>query len=92
MKVEALTVEKFCLERFASSNEDIRYYTGFPSYSTFCSFYEFLGPAVNQLNYWGSDFKSDRPSGADKCGPSRKVQPIDELLWFYTDFIGEGYW
>ena len=80
IKVEALSAEKFCLQRFAGNDDDIRFYTGFPSYATFCSFYEFLGPAVTQLNYWGSDYQSDRPPGADKRGPSRKVQPIDELF------------
>ena len=58
----------------------IWFYTGFSSYTILCSFYEFLGPAVTQLNYWGSDFKSDRPVGTDKCGPSQEVQPIDELF------------
>ena len=80
VKVEVLTAEKFCLQRFAGNDDDIRFYTGFPSYATLCSFYEYLGPAVNQLNYWGSDFNSDRPAGTDKRGPSRKVQPIDELF------------
>ena len=80
MKVHALTVEKFGLQRFAGSDDDIRFYTGFSSYSIFCSFYTFLGPAVNQLNYWGSDFKDDRSFGTEKCGPARKVQPIDELF------------
>ena len=59
IKVETLTAEKFCLQRFAGSDNDIRFYTGFSSYAILCSFYEFLGPAVTQLNYWGSDFKSD---------------------------------
>ena len=50
---------KFGLQYFAGSDDDIRFYTGLSSYSVFCSFYKFLGPAVNQLNYWGSDFKDD---------------------------------
>ena len=45
-----------------------------------CSFYTFLGSAVNQLNNWGSDFKDDRFLGTEKCGPACKVQPIDELF------------
>jgi len=70
--------ENFC---FAGGDDDIKFYTGFPSYSVFCTFYAFLGPTVSQLNYWGSDFKNDRPSGSDKCGPTRKLQPIDELFF-----------
>jgi len=75
-----LTAEKFGLNRFAGSDDDIKFYAGFPSYSVFCTFFTLLRPAVSQLNYWGSDFKDDRPSGSDKCGPIRKLLPIDELL------------
>jgi len=75
-----LTAENFCLNRFAGSDDDIKFYTGFPSYSVFCTFYAFLGPAVSQLNYWGSDFKYNCPSGSDKRGLTRKLQPIDELF------------
>ena len=80
LQLQAMPVEKFGLDRFAGNDDDIRFYTGFPSYSIFCSFYSFLGPAVTNLNYWGSDFKADRSTGTDKCGPSRKVQPIDEFF------------
>ena len=80
MKVHALTVEKFSLQHFAGSDDHIRFYTGFSCYSIFCSFYTFLGPAVNQMNYWGSNFKDDQSFGTEKCGPARKVQPIDELF------------
>ena len=75
-----LKVEKFGLQRFAGSDSDIRFYTGFPDYNTLTSFYEFLGPAVTQLNYWGSDFSKECPSWIEKRGPSRKLKPIDELF------------
>ena len=42
---------KFSLQQFAGSDEDIRFYTGFPNYSTLIIFYEFLLPAASQLNY-----------------------------------------
>ena len=29
-------------------------YTGFPSYEVLVTFFDFLGPAVNNLNYWGA--------------------------------------
>ena len=44
----------------------------------FRAFISFLGPAATNLNYWGSDFRTDWATGTDKCGPSCKVQPIDE--------------
>ena len=70
---------KFGLQRFAGSDEDIQFYTGFPNYKTLTCFYEFLLPAATQLNYWGSG-NADNGSENMKCGPSRKLQPIDELF------------
>lgn len=70
---------KFGLQRFAGSDDDIRFYTGFPNYTTLVSFYEFLLPAAKELNYWGSDNKENRGI-EDKHGPSRKLLPIDELF------------
>ena len=75
-----MEVEKFGLTHFAGSDADIKFYTGFPNYSTLTSFYEFLQPAVTQLNYWGSNYIEDRPFGIEKRGPSRKLKPIDELF------------
>ena len=69
---------KFGLMRFAGSNDDIWFYTGFPNYATFVSFYEFLLPAANQLNYWGSENAESRTEL--KHGVQCKIQPIDELF------------
>ncbi len=50
---------KFGLERFSGSDDDICFYTGFPNYSTFKSFYDFL-LAATQLSYWGSTYSDSR--------------------------------
>ena len=68
---------KFGLKRFAGSDNDIWFYTGFPNYNTIISFYNFFLPAATQLNYWGSD---NAVNQEEKHGPQRKVQPIDELF------------
>ena len=70
---------KFGLQRFAGSDKDIRFYTGFPNYSTLITFYEFLLPVLNQINYWGSD-NADNQLLEEKHGPHRKIQPVDELF------------
>ena len=78
---------KFGLQRFAGSDEDIQFYTGFPNYSTLITFYEFLLPALNQLNYWGSD-NADNRLLEEKHGPHRKIQPVDELFMvLYRDVL-----
>ena len=90
-ELEQLAVEKFGLQRFAGSDSDIQFYTGFPDYNTLTSFYEFLEPAVTQLNYWGSrsGFSEERPLGIEERGPSRKLKPIDEL--FLVLYLGDRF-
>ncbi len=66
LQVEKL---KFGLQRFAGNDHDIRFYSGFPNYSSFKCFYEFLLPAAREFNYWGSDNKSSRDM-EKKHGPS----------------------
>ncbi len=68
------------LQRFAGSDKVIRFYTGFPDYCTLISFYNCLGPAVTQVNYWGSDCTEECLSEIKQHGPTRKLKPIDELF------------
>ena len=44
----------FQLEDIEHDDNLVRFYTGFVSFSIFIAFFEFLGPVVNHLNYWGS--------------------------------------
>ena len=80
-ELEQIRVEKFGLQRFSGSDSDIRFYTGFSDYYTLTSFYEFLGPAVTQLNYWGSDFSENRLPGTEKRGHSRKLNELFLVLY-----------
>ena len=43
----------FRIEQIANNNSLIKFYTGFTSYSLLLNFFEFLGPAVYKLKYWG---------------------------------------
>lgn len=44
----------FRLEDIANDDALIRFYTGFPSYEIFIAVFDFLGPAVDELHYWGT--------------------------------------
>ena len=44
----------FRLEDITNDDSLIRFYTGFPSYEIFLAVFDFLGPAVNKLHYWGT--------------------------------------
>jgi hypothetical protein len=46
--VENLKCGLFRIERFISSDSDFRFYTGFPNYSCFKAFYDYLSPGNMQ--------------------------------------------
>lgn len=66
--------EPLSVKEISNKQELIKLYTGFPSYEVFLAFYEFLGPSVSNLTYWG-DKKS---KSLRKC--HRKIESIDQLL------------
>ena len=64
-KIETLEAENKCLKKklstkqqpfriedIAHDDKKIHFYTGFRSYEILVTFFEFLGPAVDQLQYW----------------------------------------
>ena len=43
----------FRIECVADDDNLVHFYTGFVSYRIFVAFFDFLGPSVNRLHYWG---------------------------------------
>ena len=43
----------FRLEQISNSDDLLQFYTGFVSHQVLMHFFDFLGPAVNRLSYWG---------------------------------------
>ena len=52
---EDIAALKFCIENVAKDDQLITFYTGFPCYESLKACYEYLGPGVNDLKYWGSN-------------------------------------
>ena len=74
-KIEIQSSQNFFnIEQLHNNDELVHFYTGFFTYSLFLSFYQFLGPAVNNLNYWGSK------EGTRVRQRTRKVSPINQLF------------
>ena len=71
-----VSCKPFRLEDIAHSDQLIRCYTGFPSYVVLMAFFEFLGPAVNNIQYWGS-----------KKGSSRRQKKLDPLNCLFLTLI-----
>ncbi len=44
------------------------------------SYYEFLLPSATRLNYWGTHNTENHLLTDVSCGPSRKLQTIDEIF------------
>ena len=70
-------VERFGVQRFQCSDEDIQFYTGLPSYSIFICIYRYLEPLLQYLRY--------RPSKHTQLthqllSRQRLLQPIDEFF------------
>ena len=64
----------FQLEDIEHDDNLVRFYTGFVSFSIFIAFFEFLGPVVNHLNYWGSK------ECIRKRQRKRKLDPKNQLF------------
>ena len=64
----------FGIDDIAGNDKLVSLYTGFPSYDFLLAFFEFLGPAVANLNYWGEKERERRRH----C--QRKLDLVDQFL------------
>lgn len=72
---EQLHASKFCLENISDDDVKVLFYTGFPNYATLKICYDYLGPAVDNLTYWGSK----RNCQSTCHGRNRSLLPIEEF-------------
>ena len=75
MKLQMLSSDRrgFRVEDIAHDDNLVRMYTGFSSYVILLAFFEFLGPNVHELNYWGSK------GGKRKRNRPTKLNPLNQL-------------
>ena len=65
----------FIIERMQHDDALVQFCTGFISFMVFQAFYNFLGPAVNELNSWGAN-------DSQHCENRRlKLNPKNQLLF-----------
>ena len=78
-QIELYEFNRSLLRKFAGSDEEIQFWTGFYSYNALKYFFtKFIEPHASNLKYWGADSSSEDKEG--KCGPKRQLQPSDELF------------
>ena len=73
----AMHLLNFEFQRFAVDDASIKFYTGFPSYQHFISFFEFVKPSAETMIYC---YAHNIPS-VSRPG-SKKMLLIDELFMF----------
>ena len=78
--VAKLKCAVFHMEKFINSDSDFRFYTGFPNYSCFKAFYNYLSPACEHLQYYGSNTAPITSETQNKCGKQRSISPEQELF------------
>ena len=90
---QSLSLSKFGSERFASSDDDIFFYTGFQSYNALIAFWNFVKPFSESLLSWNRACAKVNRYVADTAFPylqgqtkekqrKREIQPIDQLWMF----------
>ncbi|CAH3176635.1 unnamed protein product, partial [Porites lobata] len=83
---EILLSHQFSLEKIKDDNSAILFYTGFPSYEALISFFKYIEPKLEKMQYWKGErlVKGSQPYQEDenrkKPGPSRKLSFLDEFL------------
>ena len=76
MKDKHILELQFRVANVKDDDAQIQFYTGFPSYAAMKAFYNYLGPAVDNLIY--SSEKADK-SVSRRCRP-RALPPMEELF------------
>ena len=76
-RLKLINTEKphFRLEQIANDDALVRFYTGFPSYDVLVAVFDFLGPSVNRLHYWGTSM-STRSTGKRRM----KLDPRNQFF------------
>ena len=64
----------FGIDQIKLDNCLVSFYTGFPSFAIFLAFFQFLGPVVDKLQYWGGK------QSAKKRQRAKKLTPMDQLF------------
>ena len=73
IKEESSKKQNFRIEDIQNNDKLVSFYTGFVSFMVFSAFFEFLGPVVYNLNYWGSKERITKTSRRRKLDPKNQL-------------------
>ena len=72
--------QHFRLKNIGDDDNNVRFYTGFATLSALMVCYNFLGEAVNKLNYWASNSCAVEPQTKSRKGRKRIRPPLEEFF------------
>lgn len=75
---------KFCLERFAASDDDIRFYTRFASHGHLMAFWRQIEPATGKIVRVSRTQTAANPDEVPHTARATSLPPIDEFFLFMT--------
>ena len=81
-EIRELKKNRFSIENAKENKEMLHFYTGLPDYDTFEILFNYLGPAVKYLAYFGSNTAGEKINSETyvKRGPKRALSPQQELF------------
>ena len=78
----------FSLEKLQNDDSAVKFYTGFPNYSSLRSVYEYLEPKLQNISYWRgskshgtSKERQEWQESSTKPGPKRKLSHFEEFIF-----------
>ena len=81
-RIAELEKELFRLENISHDPKKVLFYTGFVNYAALRACYDYLGPAVERLHYWGSNTSSCKKK------TYRSLPPLEEFFGFSQTSTG----
>ena len=74
----------FGIGDIAADDSLVKFYTAFTSYEILLSIFDFLGPSVHQLNYWGSsDNRISHRQRKNSTHSTSSFQPLSSCSWTF---------
>ncbi|XP_014860504.1 PREDICTED: uncharacterized protein LOC106928634 isoform X1 [Poecilia mexicana] len=89
---EQFIQQEFCLQRFAGSDDDIQFYTRFPSYKHLMAFWFLIEPWIHKMVRMSRAKLAAKGNEEMTSAPSlkrRHLQPVDEFFLFLV-FLSLG--
>ena len=85
--IEKLKAPQFSLEKIKDDDSAVRFYTGFPNFSSLFAVFQYFRPKFEHVHYWQGPKSGNKKDlfyqsqlNSTKPGPKRKLALIDEFF------------